>query len=54
MGWKRGTLRQPFKIRVDVEKLVDFITDKITEQIASDKEIDSVRYVGNIKRVVIR
>ena len=42
MGWQRGTLRQPFKVRVDVEKLVDFITDKIIEQIASDKEIDSV------------
>ena len=42
MGWQRGTLKQPFKVRVDIEKLVDFITDKIIEQIASDKEIDSV------------
>ena len=42
MGWRRGTLRQPFKIRVDIEKLADFIADKIIEQIASDKEIDSV------------
>ena len=42
MGWNKGKLTQPFKIEVDVEKLMEHITDQVLKNIAEDKEIDSV------------
>lgn len=42
MGWNRGRLRQPFKIEVDIDKLVDYITDQILANINDDDEMISV------------
>ncbi len=42
MGWTNGTVRQSFKIRVDISKLTEYITDSILQQINTDKEVLSV------------
>ena len=44
MGWSRGSLTQPFRIEVDIEKLADYITDQILSRIADNKEIDCVDF----------
>lgn len=46
----RGTLRQDFKIRLDIEKLIDYISDNITKEISADLDdvdIDDVDIDGN-------
>lgn len=42
MGWTSGTVKQDFKIRMDIEKLIDFITERIEESISSDKNFSDV------------
>lgn len=38
MGKASGVLRQKFKIQLDVEKLSDFIADKVIETIRNEKD----------------
>ena len=35
-GWTRGTVEQPFKIRIDTDKLMNFIAETIEEAIRKD------------------
>mgnify|MGYP006872979457 FL=1 len=56
MGWTRGTLTQKFKIDIDFDKLMEYITDKVLEVIAEDKDIDSVEldeYYADIDHLTI-
>jgi len=41
-GTERGTLKQNFTIELNLEKLVEFIAEKIEEAISGDKAFDSV------------
>ena len=56
MGWTRGTLTQKFKIDIDFDKLMEYITNKVLEVIAEDKDIDSVEldeYYADIDHLTI-
>ena len=50
---KRGTCCQKFTIKVDVEKLTDYLTDKILEQ-ATNVEVDLDEAYVDIDRLVIK
>ena len=50
---KTGTCTQPFTIKVDVEKLVDYLTDKILEQ-ATNVDIDLDEAYIDIGELVIK
>lgn len=41
---KAGRLRQTFRIRLDVEKLAEYIAEKIVAEIGSEKCFDDVEY----------
>ena len=42
MGWKRGTLTQKFKVEVDIDKLIDLITDQILANISDEGDVNSI------------
>ena len=46
MSWEEGVLRQPFRIEVDVDidMLMEHITDDILGRLSDNKEIDSVEF----------
>lgn len=50
---KRGTCTQKFTIKVDVEKLIDYLTDKILEQ-ATNVDIDFDEAYVDIDRLIIK
>lgn len=40
----RGTLTQKFKIKVDIDKLLAYITDSILDQVNGDEDMDYVEF----------
>ena len=44
MGWSKGTLRQKFKVEVDISKLLEYVTDSVLGAVNDIDDVNSVDF----------
>lgn len=44
MGWNKGTLRQKFKVEVDISKLLEYVTDSVLGAVNDIDDVNSVDF----------